>query len=65
MAAALNGTVLLFNSAAERIYGFSREEVVGRQSVEGLYVEGAAREVMRRRARPQGASFHSCPNVCT
>ncbi|MFO0660326.1 MAG: PAS domain S-box protein [Polyangiaceae bacterium] len=43
----LRGNVLLFNHAAERCYGYSAAEVVGRMSVESLYPQGVARQVMR------------------
>jgi PAS domain S-box-containing protein len=48
VASRLDGTILLFNSAAERILGYPREIVVGAGSVEMLYPPGAAREIMRR-----------------
>ncbi len=55
IAARLDGTILLFNSAAERILGYRREAVVGVGSVEMLYPPGAAREIMRRiRVAPEG-----------
>jgi PAS domain S-box-containing protein len=41
------GTIIVFNSGAERIYGWKAEDVVGRMSVERLYPQGVAREVMR------------------
>lgn len=43
----LRGNVLLFNHAAERCYGYSAAEVVGRMNVEMLYPSGVARQVMR------------------
>ncbi len=48
IAARLDGQVLLFNSAAERILGWSRDELVHKLSVEGLYPSGYARDIMRR-----------------
>lgn len=55
IAARLDGTILLFNSAAERILAYSREEVVGAGSVEMLYPPGGAKEIMRRiRTAPEG-----------
>lgn len=47
IAADLKGNILLFNKGAERIYGYSAEEVIGRVHVSKLYPEGKAREVMR------------------
>jgi PAS domain S-box-containing protein len=47
VAADTRGRVLLFNRAAERCYGFSAEEVVGKIQVSNLYPPGVAREVMR------------------
>ncbi len=55
IAARLDGTILLFNSAAERILGYSRNHVVGAESVELLYPPGGARAIMRRiRATAEG-----------
>jgi PAS domain S-box-containing protein len=47
VAADTRGRVLLFNRAAERCYGYSAEEVVGKIQVSNLYPPGVAREVMR------------------
>lgn len=47
IAADLKGNLLLFNKGAERIYGYTAEEVIGRVHVSRLYPEGRAREVMR------------------
>lgn len=43
-----SGTVVLFNRAASRIFGYSPEQVVGKISVEKLYPAGVARDVMRK-----------------
>jgi len=48
VSADLSGTVLLFNRAASRIFGYARDEVVGKKNVESLYPPGVAREIMRR-----------------
>jgi PAS domain S-box-containing protein len=48
VSADLRGTVLLFNRAAARIFGYAREEVVGKFCVDKLYPPGLAREVMRK-----------------
>jgi PAS domain S-box-containing protein len=47
VSADMKGQVLLFNPAAERIYGWRRDEVVGELNVRELYPEGGAREIMR------------------
>jgi PAS domain S-box-containing protein len=47
VSADMRGTVLLFNPAAERTYGYQADEVVGVMNVRGLYPEGQAREIMR------------------
>jgi PAS domain S-box-containing protein len=48
VAADLQGNILLWNGAAERICGIPRSEIVGKRSVETIYPEGVARDVMRR-----------------
>jgi PAS domain S-box-containing protein len=48
VAADLTGTIILYNKGAERIYGRTSDEVVGRMHVDKLYPDGVAREVMRR-----------------
>ncbi|MBI2894618.1 MAG: PAS domain S-box protein [Deltaproteobacteria bacterium] len=53
VAADLKGKVILFNHAAERIYGYSAGEMVGKGNVRDLYPEGVAREVMRRIRSPE------------
>jgi len=47
VAADMAGTVLLFNRAAQRCYGYRAEDVVGKFNVAQLYPPGVAREVMR------------------
>jgi len=47
VAADVSGDVVLFNQGAERIYGYTAEEVVGKMTVEALYPDGGARQVMR------------------
>lgn len=55
VAADLDGTILLFNTAAERILGYDRADVVGQMSVRALYRDGHAREIMQRiRGAPEG-----------
>jgi len=53
VAADLQGRVILFNPAAERVYAYAAEEVVGKLNVRALYPEGMAREVMRRIRSPE------------
>jgi PAS domain S-box-containing protein len=48
VSADLAGKVLIFNSAAARIFGYSREQVIGKMNVERLYPPGVARSVMRK-----------------
>jgi PAS domain S-box-containing protein len=52
VAADLKGTIILYNKGAERIYGHTREEVLGIMHVSRLYPEGVAKEVMRRIRSP-------------
>jgi PAS domain S-box-containing protein len=49
----MSGKVLIFNRAAARIFGYEPADVVGRLSVERLYPEGVAREVMRNIRSPE------------
>jgi PAS domain S-box-containing protein len=52
VAADIRGTIILFNSGAERIYGYSAEEVLGQLHVSALYPEGVAHAVMRMLRAP-------------
>lgn len=52
VAAEVSGNVILFNRAAERILGYSAQEVVGRLGVERLYPEGDYDDVIRRLRSP-------------
>jgi PAS domain S-box-containing protein len=49
----MSGRVLIFNRAAARIFGYEPSDVVGKMSVERLYPEGGAREVMRKIRSPE------------
>lgn len=53
VAADSKGTILVFNSGAERITGYARADLVGKRSVELLYAPGMAREIMRRLRAPE------------
>jgi PAS domain S-box-containing protein len=57
VSANLQGTVLLFNRAASRIFGYQREDVVGKMSVVRLYPPGIAREVMRMIKNPERSGY--------
>lgn len=48
VSANLRGTVLLFNRAAARIFGYAPEDVIGKMRVDRLYPAGVARDVMKR-----------------
>ncbi len=52
IAADVEGNLILFNPGAERLYGFRAEEVIGRMSVEKMYPEGVARQIMRMLRSP-------------
>jgi PAS domain S-box-containing protein len=52
VAADLRGIIILYNKGAERIYGHTREEVIGQMHVSRLYPDGVSREVMRRIRSP-------------
>ncbi len=47
VSADMNGTVVLFNPAAERIYGYQAHEVVGLRNVRSLYPNDRAFSVMK------------------
>jgi len=47
ISADLKGTVLLFNRAAERCFGYEAPAVVGKLNVEALYPPGVARQIMK------------------
>ncbi len=47
VAADMRGNILIFNKGAERIFGYSADEVIGRIPVRGLYAEGVPKQVMR------------------
>jgi PAS domain S-box-containing protein len=47
ISADLEGTVLLFNPAAERAYGFDARDVIGKMNVRALYPAGEAESIMR------------------
>lgn len=47
ISADMEGTILLFNRAAERVTGYEAREAVGRMNVRDLYPTGLATQVMR------------------
>lgn len=47
ISADMEGLVLLFNRAAERIYGYDAREVVGVMKIRDLYPSGSAEQIMR------------------
>jgi PAS domain S-box-containing protein len=57
VSADLDGTVLIFNRAAARVFGYVPLEVIGKLNVEKLYPPGVAREVMRKIRSPEGSGF--------
>jgi len=42
-----NGEILIFNSAAERLLGYTKREIIGKMNIVDLYVPGEAKEVMK------------------
>jgi len=57
VSANLRGTVLLFNRAAARIFGYSPSEVVGKMRVEKLYPPGVAHDIMKRIRDPNQSGY--------
>jgi len=47
ISADMRGSILLFNPAAERAFGFDARDVLGKMNVRDLYPEGRAEEIMR------------------
>ena len=41
------GEIVIFNSAAERLLGYTKREIVGKMNIVDLYVPGEAKEVMK------------------
>jgi PAS domain S-box-containing protein len=52
VAADVSGKIMLFNPGAERIFGWSAEDVIGQVNVERFYPEGVARQIMRMLRAP-------------
>ncbi len=48
VAADRTGRILFINEAAEDLFGYAREEVLGTKSVEQVYPPGKAREIMKK-----------------
>jgi len=57
VSANLKGTVLLFNRAAARIFGYSPSDVVGKMRVERLYPAGVAHDIMRKIRNPELSGY--------
>jgi PAS domain S-box-containing protein len=53
----LRGTVMIFNRAAARIFGYSPDEVIGKLNIENLYPPGVAKEVMRKLRDPDVSGY--------
>ena len=54
VSADLRGNVLVFNRSACRLFGYERDEVIGKLRVDQLYPAGVAKEIMRRIKSPDG-----------
>ena len=57
VSANLRGTVLLFNRAAARIFGYSPSDVVGKMHVGKLYPADGAHEIMRKIRDPNLSGY--------
>lgn len=54
VASDVEGKLILFNQGAERIFGLTEQEVVGRMSLDDLYPEGVAERLMEQLRGPDG-----------
>lgn len=57
VSADLRGTVLLFNRAAARIFGYAPPDVVGKMHVGTLYPPGGAHDIMRKIRDPNVSGY--------
>ena len=48
VSADLRGNVVIYNRAAARLFGYDKDEVLGRVRVDKLYPDGVAKDIMRR-----------------
>ncbi len=53
VAADIKGNVIVFNQGAERVYGYSADEVIGKIPVWRLYPEGVAKSIMAQLRSPE------------
>lgn len=63
VASDMEGQIILYNKGAERVYGWSRDEVIGRMHVRMLYPGDGAREVMKMIRSPQYGGVGRLDNV--
>lgn len=63
VASDMKGTIILYNKGAERVYGWTRDEVVGKMHVRMLYPGDGAREVMRMIRAGQNGGIGRLDNV--
>jgi len=54
VSADLRGNVLVFNRSACRLFGYARDQVIGKLRVDQLYPPGVAKDIMRRIKSPMG-----------
>lgn len=52
IAADMKGNIIIFNKSAERLLGYTSEEVMGKIHITQLYPPGVAKEIMRRLRSP-------------
>jgi PAS domain S-box-containing protein len=52
MAADMQGTILVFNQAAEKITGYQADEVIGKRNIIDLYFPGGAKDIMSKLRSP-------------
>lgn len=66
IAANMKGDIFIFNKGAEALTGYTAQEVIGKIHITDIYLEGVAKEVMRKLRSPDyGGKGKLLPNQIT